>query len=258
MSMETIQADILGTIAGERILDLGCGEGRHSISQYLVHQPAIVGVDLNLNDLLTAHTRLTDFVSHAPSKSPGYCEFVQANGLKLPFADATFDKVICSEVLEHVPDYHGMLDEIRRVLKPQGRLAVSVPRYVPEWICWRLSRAYHEVAGGHIRIFRTNVLKQAIESRHFTCYKRHWAHALHVPYWWLRCLFWEQGEQHVLPRTYHRLLVWDLLQRPWLTRTLERLLNPLLGKSVVLYFHSLGPATSSTDDGVADEPGTVR
>lgn len=236
MSMETIQSETLGTATGEQVLDLGCGEGRHAISQYLSHQARMVGVDLNAKDLNTARQRLRDF--NLSTSTHGYCEFIHASGLKLPFADATFDKVICSEVLEHIPDYPSMLDEIRRVLKPQGRLAVSVPRFVPEWICWRLSREYHEVEGGHIRIFRTRALKQAIESRHFKCYKRHWAHALHVPYWWLRCLFWHQGEQQILTRTYHRLLVWDLLEKPWLTQTLERLLNPILGKSVVLYFHS--------------------
>jgi hypothetical protein len=37
-------------------------------------------------------------------------------------------------------------------------------------------------------------------------------------------------------RTYHKLLVWDLMRRPWMTRTLDALLNPIMGKSVVLYF----------------------
>ena len=36
-------------------------------------------------------------------------------------------------------------------------------------------------------------------------------------------------------RAYHRLLVWDLTERPWLTRTAERLLDPVIGKSLVVY-----------------------
>lgn len=159
-----------------------------------------------------------------------------ANGLHLPFADATFDKVICSEVLEHIPDYRGVLKEIQRVLKPGGDFAASVPRRWPERICWWLSSEYHEVEGGHIRIFDSAELREDIEREGFLCTGRHWAHALHVPYWWLKCLFWDQRDDHPLIVLYHRFLVWDMLDRPLFTRTLEWLANPLLGKSVVMYF----------------------
>ena len=61
------------------------------------------------------------------------------------------------------------------------------------------------------------------------------AHALHAPYWWLKCAVGVEDNDHVLPKTYHRLLVWDIMKRPWLTRTAEQLLNPVIGKSMVLY-----------------------
>ncbi|HCG70405.1 MAG TPA: SAM-dependent methyltransferase, partial [Gammaproteobacteria bacterium] len=54
--------------------------------------------------------------------------------------------------------------------------------------------------------------------------------------WWLKCLLWDSADDNVLVRGYHRMLVWDLMQRPWLTQTLDRLFNPVLGKSVVMYF----------------------
>ncbi|HEU4423654.1 MAG TPA: SAM-dependent methyltransferase, partial [Pilimelia sp.] len=63
------------------------------------------------------------------------------------------------------------------------------------------------------------------------------AHALHSPYWWLKCLFGVDNERALLPRLYHRLLVHDIMRHPWWTRTTERLLNPLLGKSLVIYLH---------------------
>jgi len=129
-----------------------------------------------------------------------------------------------------------MLGEAKRVLAPGGILAVSVPRAWPERICWWLSRAYHEVEGGHIRIFRATKLREDIERLGFTRFFQHGAHALHVPYWWLRCLFWNRGADFAPVRWYHRLLVWDLMCRPRLTRLLDTLLNPLLGKSVVFYF----------------------
>ena len=62
------------------------------------------------------------------------------------------------------------------------------------------------------------------------------AHALHVPYWWLKCLFWRADPEPWPVRLYHRLLVWDLMKRPWITRAVDALLNPFMGKSIVLYF----------------------
>ena len=234
MGLETVDFDRLNIRPGDRLLDLGCGEGRHSISAFLNADAKIVGVDIGLGDLQTARERLKDFPT-PPSKG-GYCQFVQGTGHLLPFADDSFDHVVCSEVLEHIPDYPSFLLEIQRVLKPGGLFAVSVPRYFPEWVCWQLSDTYHEVEGGHVRIFRAQDLKQRIQALGMKFLSRHWAHGLHVPYWWLKCLFWGRSEEHVLVRQYHRFLVWDLMQQPWITQTLDRGLNPILGKSVVMYF----------------------
>lgn len=233
MSLTTVDFRRLHLAEGQRVLDLGCGEGRHAISAWLEAPVDVIGIDVSARDLATARERAGEFEPCDDGRSLGW---VRASGLRLPFADATFDRVICAEVLEHVPDYQGMLAEIRRVLKPGGVLAVSVPRFVPEWICWRLSDEYHQVEGGHVRIFTGSELRRAVEAQGLRRFHRHWAHSLHVPYWWLRCLLWKRGEQAWPVRVYHRLLVWDLMRRPWLTRALERLLNPILGKSLVLYF----------------------
>ncbi len=233
MSLETINFSKLQLRPGDRVLDLGCGEGRHAITAYLEGQVHVVGLDLSANDLGTAGERFGEFAVDDDNRS---VNFVRGSGLQLPFDDATFDKVICAEVLEHIPDYEAVLDEIRRVLKPGGRFAASVPRFWPEWICWRLSDAYHEVEGGHVRIFRSGTLRKAIEQRAMLRFTWHWAHGLHSPYWWLRCLFWERGAEYPPVRAYHRFLVWDLMQKPALTRWLEKLSNPLWGKSIVMYF----------------------
>ncbi|MCB1685888.1 MAG: class I SAM-dependent methyltransferase [Pseudomonadales bacterium] len=234
MSLTTIDFRKLQLHSGDRVLDLGCGEGRHAISACLEAPVHVVGLDLSVADLDTARTRYQEFSTDADASRR--LNFLSASALHLPFADATFDKVICAEVLEHIHDYERVLAEIRRVLKPGGLFAVSVPRFGPEWICWQLSDTYHEVEGGHIRIFRRRQLQQAIERTRMYCYARHWAHGLHSPYWWLRCAFWKQGESNWLVRNYHRLLVWDLMQKPALTRWLEAALNPFIGKSVVMYF----------------------
>ena len=193
-----------------------------------------VGVDLSLKDLKITRERFEHFAE--PDNDAKSFGLSSASALNLPFADNTFDKVICSEVLEHIPDYRGALREIERVLKPGGLFCASVPRRWPEKICWALSEGYYQVPGGHLRIFRSDELRSEIEFLGFTHYYRHWAHALHVPFWWLKCLFWQSQDTNWLIKQYHRLLVWDLMKNPALTRILEKSMNPIMGKSVVMYF----------------------
>lgn len=243
MSLETVDFERLNLAAGDKILDLGCGEGRHAITAYLHEAVTVIGMDLSFDDLTTARQRYGQF--RDDDDATRTVDFILANGHSLPFPDGSFDKVICAEVLEHIHDYESVLGEIHRVLKPGGTLAVSVPRFGPEWLCWRLSDDYHQVEGGHVRIFKARELRRSIESSRpppsgpgrLSFASKHFAHGLHSPYWWLRCLFWRQGDSVWPVRLYHRFLVWDLMQKPPITRALEWLLNPIIGKSVVMYFH---------------------
>ena len=234
MSLQTIDFGYLQLQDNDRILDLGCGEGRHAISAYMLNDIDSVGIDLSLKDLNTTRERFSEFIE--PDNKNKSLVLSVANGYQLPFSSGSFDKVICSEVLEHIPDYAAVLSEIERVLKPGGIFAVSVPRFFPEWICWKFSDEYHEVEGGHIRIFKAAELRKNVEAKGFVHFKRHHAHALHVPYWWLKCLFWGLDREPWLVKAYHRLLVWDLMKKPWLTRAIDGLLNPFMGKSIILYF----------------------
>ena len=195
----------------------------------------VVGVDMGFQDVLKAKQNFNQFNEKNDSKS---CNFFVTNAKNLPFKNNEFDHVVCSEVLEHIIDYESALKEIKRVLKPGGTFALSVPKYFPEWICWKLSDAYHEVKGGHIRIFRKSNLLADIEKTGLNFKKLHYAHALHVPYWWLKCLFWrEPGEREAMLVTlYHRFLVWDLMKKPLVCLFAEKLLNPIMGKSVVMYY----------------------
>ena len=232
--MKTVDFKLLPLEEGDVVLDLGCGEGRHVISAYVEANVHSFGVDLCLDDLKTTRDEWADFAE--PDNVNKSFGLTSADALHLPFADDTFDKVICSEVLEHIPDYNGALAEIERVLKPGGLFCASVPRRWPEKICWALSEGYYNTPGGHLRIFRSNELRDEIEGLGFTHYSRHWAHALHAPFWWLKCLFWKTQDSNWLVRQYHRLLVWDLLENPAFTRILEKTMNPIMGKSVVMYF----------------------
>ncbi len=227
--MLTVDPDRLGLEAGEVVLDLGCGDGRHARALSERDGVYVVGLDLRFANLAAARARMADVAA-------GRAGLCAGDALMLPFADGAFDAVVCAEVLEHLPEYRRALDEIDRVLKIGGDFAISVPRYGPEQVCWALSRAYHAGEDGHVRIFRARALRREIEGRGMRLGARHWAHALHSPYWWLQCLMWSRRERSRIIRAYHRFLVWDLMKRPTLTRRLETLLNPVLGKSVVLYF----------------------
>ena len=160
---------------------------------------------------------------------------VQGDALHLPFPDGTFDRVIASEVLEHIPDDVAAMQELARVLRPGGSMAVTVPRCGPELVNWMLSDEYHDVPGGHVRIYRRSTLRGRLSSAGLVPEDSHHAHGLHSPYWWLRCLVGPENDTNPAVATYHRLLVWDIVKGPRTTRVADRVLSPLIGKSFVLY-----------------------
>jgi SAM-dependent methyltransferase len=166
----------------------------------------------------------------------------EGDALNLPFPDGDFDRVVASEVLEHIPDDDGAIAELVRVLRPGGTIAVTVPRWLPEKVCWALSDAYHEVEGGHVRIYRGSELVAKLERAGLRFTGRDHVHGLHSPYWWLKCAVGVTKDQHPAVRAYHRVLVWDIVKRPLATRLAERVMDPLLGKSMVLYLEKPGAA----------------
>ena len=232
--MQTIDLKKMQLKPNSKFLDLGCGEGRHCFGAYMSEEIDVFGFDMSLSDVGKAKENFDQFNENTSSKS---CNFGVADAKKLPFKDNTFDFIICSEVLEHIIDYQSALSEINRILKPEGKLAVSVPKFFPEWICWKLSIDYQNTPGGHVRIFKFKELKKDIVNYGLNFSQRHWAHALHSPYWWLQCLFWNSKENSKIINLYHEFLVWDMMKKPFLTKCLEYIFQPLIGKSVVLYFN---------------------
>ncbi len=220
---------------GSVILDIGCGEGRHVCAGYQQKGVTVVGADLCFDSLKGAKGRL-EFHDQLGEHGGGAWGLLQTDITRLPFADGTFDLVICSEVLEHIPEDSAAMREIIRVVKPGSDLVVSVPRYYPERICWALSDEYFNVNQGHVRIYRQDQLIGRLEKMGVRQYARHFAHSLHSPYWWMKCLFGPTRTDCVPVNLYHRFLTWDIMKKPKLTRAASRLLNPVLGKSLVLYF----------------------
>lgn len=235
--MQTVNVHHLDLSKGDRVLDVGCseGEGNHLQAAYEHYAVRAVGVDSSVERLRTFRTRFVQY-PHRPASEHRSLHLSGANLLNLPFDCETFDAVICAEVLEHVPDYRSALEELRRVLRPGGRLALSVPRFFPEWVCWVLEEHYHSTPGGHLRIFRRTPLRREIEARGFRYLRSHSAMGLHTLFWWLTCLLWERRDRSLLLEKYNDFLVWDMMEKPWISRVLDRVLNPWIGKSRVLYF----------------------
>lgn len=111
-----------------RVLDVGCGS-----SQILASSPGVIGLDIQLHKLRYARR----------FKNP----LVHGSIFELPFADRTFDCVICSEVVEHIPAEERPFDELLRVLKIGGRLILGTPDY-DQWQWRALEWVYGRVSPG--------------------------------------------------------------------------------------------------------------
>ena len=221
-------------LASYRVLDIGCGTGRHTCAAFRFSKVVAIGIDIKFEDVLEVKNRLI-FQKNLGENGGGVLGLLVADMLSLPFKDNFFDLVICSEVLEHIHNHKAAVSETVRVLKPGKDLVVSVPRYLPERICWTLSENYHNVANGHIRIYKKKELVDLLEKGGLKRWGVHFAHSLHTPYWWLKCIVGPAREDCRLVNLYHDLLVLDMMKKPWITRFLENLLNPVLGKSIVIY-----------------------
>jgi SAM-dependent methyltransferase len=220
---------------GYRILDIGCGTGRHTCAAYGLKEVIVTGADIDIKDVAEAKTRLM-YHDRLGAHGNGRWNLSIADITCLPFKNNSFDMIICSEVMEHIPDEILAAKELARVLKPGKRLAISVPRYLPERICWGLSRDYHLANAGHIRIYKKRDLLALFQEAGFKDRGSHFAHSLHTPYWWLKCLMGPEREDIPLVNLYNRFLTWDIMKQPAVTRFFDYLLNPLIGKSLVVYF----------------------
>lgn len=231
--MITVDFSRLRLRPGDRVLDMGCGSGRHMgelVSRNGIHA---CGCDNSPSDLADAIHRIEGLDEMALVHADW--AFMAADITCLPFRDGAFDLVICAEVLEHVANDHAAVAELTRVLKPGAPLVVSVPRNWPERVCWRLSRAYRTAPGGHLRIYNRRSLSSLFRHWGLQLTGLHYAHAFHAPYWWLKCLFGLDNADTPAVRIYHRFLCWEMMHPKPFLRLLEKALDPLMGKSIVIY-----------------------
>jgi SAM-dependent methyltransferase len=213
---------------------MGCGAGRHAFEMYR-RGADVVALDQDADELATVGEWFAAMRAEGSVPEGAEADVKQGDALDLPYPDGEFDRVVAAEVLEHIPDDETAIAELARVLRPGGTLAVTVPRWLPEKVCWALSDEYHEVEGGHVRIYRGDELAAKLERAGLRVTGRSHAHGLHAPYWWLKCAVGTTNDENPLVKSFHRLLVWDIVRRPWPTRWAEKVLDPLIGKSLVLY-----------------------
>lgn len=236
LTLRFAELDRLGLPSGSLVLDAGTGFGRHAF-EFARRGHRVVALDSAPDEIAGTKDTFVAMLDAGEIEDKNYVGVLRGDATSLPFADATFDAVITSEVLEHIPDDTGALGELSRVLRPGGIFAATVPSWLPEKINWMLSDDYHAPAavGGHVRIYSATELKAKIRAAGLELAGSHHAHALHSPYWWLKCAVGVGDDDHPLVRRYRRFLEWDIVEQPRSTRIAERLLSPILGKSLVLY-----------------------
>ncbi|NLU83322.1 methyltransferase domain-containing protein [Rhodococcus sp. HNM0569] len=247
--MLTVDFDRLGFRPGDKVVDVGAGAGRHSFELYR-RGIDVIAFDADEVELKGVRDMFDAMAEAGEVPESATAETVVGDALALPYPDGHFDGVLACEILEHIPDDDTAIAELVRVVRPGGTVAVSVPRWLPERVCWALSDEYHANEGGHVRIFRASELARKLVAAGLVETHRHHAHALHAPYWWLKCAVGVERDTHPAVRAYHSMLVWDMMSAPALTRTAEKVLDPLIGKSVVLYFTkplSAGPDSAAPE-----------
>ena len=234
--MLTIRFNRLGLRPGDKFLDAGAGFGRHAFEA--ARQGATVfALDYAAEEVVTTRNTFGAMLEAKQITEKVYGGVLRGDATKLPFEDNTFDCVVTSEVLEHIQDDVSVISELHRVLKPGGSLGVTVPSWWPEKINWMLSDEYHtpKSVGGHARIYSATELKAKLRSAGLEVTDTHHAHALHSPYWWLKCAVGPRNNDHSLVKKYREFLEWDIMTQPRSMQVAERALSPLMGKSFVVY-----------------------
>jgi SAM-dependent methyltransferase len=225
----TVDLERLRLRPGERLLDAGCGEGRHCFGA-LERGARVVGIDLDREPLAFASKPLRNRARELGSSG----EMIHGNTFALPFRDETFDKVICSEVMEHVHDYRAAARELARVTRPGGLLAVTIPTATSEHLYLRTGDDYFESPGGHIRIFRPRELARGLAEVGLATVGVGFAHALHTPYWVLRSIAGlPRADESRLVQLYRLFLIRATGSKAMVR--LEGLLNYCFPKSLILY-----------------------
>ncbi len=231
--MLTVDFNLLKVKDGDQVLDAGCGTGRHTLHTCKLAKCRICSVDILENDV--KKTKILTKYMDQTGEAIGWGEAMTSDSLKLPFKDTCFDKIICSEVLEHVDDEERGMAELVRVLKDQGSIAVTVPTYLSEALNWKIDSDYYNHPGGHVRIFKAGQLADLMRRHGLKLYAVRFEHSLHTIYWMLRCLFGLKNEKARVPALYYKMLELQIMNNSKIPNAIEGLGNFFFPKSIVMY-----------------------
>ncbi len=234
--MLTVEFDRLQINSDTLFLDAGSGFGRHAY-EAARRGARVVALDYASEEVAATRATFAAMAQAGEINADRLAGVIRGDATNLPFRESSFDCIITSEMLEHVPDDVRALRELSRVLRPGGTLAATVPSWFPEKINWMLSDEYHApfVPGGHVRIYSASELKSKIRASGLALRGTHRAHGLHSPYWWLRCAVGPARQDHRLVNAYKKFLEWEIVSGPRSIRILDKVLSPVLGKSYVVY-----------------------
>tara|TARA_B100000073_G_C23660419_1_gene544318 strand:+ start:54 stop:749 length:696 start_codon:yes stop_codon:yes gene_type:complete len=228
--VETFNFNLLNLKKIKKVIDVGCGNGRHLKSLgFKLTDSEIIGIDQSAPEI----TKLNKEFNESVCKNGNAYKFITGDIREMDVPDNSQDLVVCSEVLEHVPNFEAVLEECYRILKPGSVMLVSVPSYFPESLCWKYSKKYMQTPGGHIRIFKKNFLKERFKALNLKLFKHHREHALHSIYWIIRAR--NNMEENNFLKSFHNLLVRQMFGQAKFSFALEKLLNPFFGKSECFY-----------------------
>jgi len=250
--MLTVRFEKLGLLPGDLVLDAGAGFGRHAY-EVARRGARIVALDYADDEVRTTRATFGAMIEEGQIASDSYVGALRGDATRLPFPDDTFDRVITSEVLEHIQNDVAAIAELARVLRPGGSFACTVPAWWPEKINWSLSDEYHapKSVGGHVRIYSRTELVAKLRAAGLDVRGSHHAHALHSPYWWLKCAVGPRRDDHRLVNAYKRFLEWDIEKQPRSVKAVEKVLSPLMGKSLIVYAIKMPSAREDSDVKVA-------
>ncbi len=139
--LKYLDAEVGQAAPGQERLILDIGSGAGNMAHHLAHYGRVVGIDTNGRPLAVAAQR--------------GLEVLQSTGDLLPFPDNSFDLVALFDTVEHIPDEIGVFEECRRVLKPGGKLIVSVPAFMWLW-------SYNDEINAHQRRYTAPELRQKL------------------------------------------------------------------------------------------------
>ena len=229
--MLTVDFDQLTVKKDDIVLDAGCGFGRHSL-EFLKRGAQVYSMDMDEESLFKTRFVLAQMKEELEDQD---CHFMVHSGdaLNLPFNNETFDKIICSEVMEHVDDDFQACKELTRVLKKNGKIAITVPTYFSEMIYDLLTHEYFSSPGGHVRKYFPKELAKIMRDNGLEVYGIGFKHSFHTIWWIIRCVVGLHLNDHPITKGYHKFLHLGLYSN--FMRKMERFCNYFFAKSIVIY-----------------------